>query len=100
MCEGQFLNKDCPPGEQAGRRRRGANWASFSGMSYVMVVTTWVDGEAESDVGFNGPGDPLQREKNRLGKCEREFSTRSAAWGAGGAGAIGPVSAACGRRWW
>ena len=72
MCEGEFLNKDWPPGEQAGRRRRGGNWASFSGMSYVMVATTWVDGEAESDVGLTARPTPC-RERNSGSKEPRKF---------------------------
>ena len=75
MCEGEFLNKDWPPGEQAGRRRRGGNWASFSGMSYVMVVTTWVDGEAESDVyvGLTARATPCKERKTGLGCANVSF---------------------------
>ena len=35
-----------------GSRGGGANWASFRGMSWVVVVTTWVSGEAGSDAGL------------------------------------------------
>ena len=36
------------PGSRGGR----ANWASFRGMSWVVVATTWVSGEAGSDAGL------------------------------------------------
>ena len=39
---------DLRPGEEVG----GANWASFSGTWWVVVLTTWVGGGAGSDGGL------------------------------------------------
>ena len=39
----------------------GANWVSFSGVWWVMVLTTWVGGAAGSDAGLAAQATPVER---------------------------------------
>ena len=43
------------------RRVGGANWASFSGIWWVVVLTTWVGGGAGSDAGLAAQATPVER---------------------------------------
>ena len=43
------------------RRVGGANWVSFSGVWWVMVLTTWVGGAAGSDAGLAAQATPVER---------------------------------------
>ena len=43
------------------RRVGGANWASFSGMWWVVVLTTWVGGGAGLDAGLAAQATPVER---------------------------------------
>ena len=52
------------------RRVGGANWASFSGIWWVMVLTTWVGGGAGSDAGLAVQATPVERGiQLRLDSC-------------------------------
>ena len=39
----------------------GANWASFSGIWWVVVLTTWVGGGAGLDAGLAAEATPVER---------------------------------------
>ena len=43
------------------RRVGGANWASFSGIWWVVVLTTWVGGGAGLDAGLAAQATPVER---------------------------------------
>ena len=67
--EPKVFSKDRRPGEQGG----GANWASFSGMWWVMVLTTWVGGVAESAAGLAAQATPVERRKKSCYCSSRSF---------------------------
>ena len=78
------------------RRVGGANWASFSGIWWVVVLTTWVGGGAGPDAGLAAQETPVER--------GTQLSTRLLLFlvvfgGEIGRGAGVPVSTLEGRRW-
>ena len=42
------------------RRVSGANWVSFSGIWWVVVLTTWVGGAAGLDAGLAAQATPVE----------------------------------------
>ena len=51
-----FFSKEWRPGE-----RVGTNWASFRGIWWVVVLSTWMGGASGSDAGLAGQATPGER---------------------------------------